>query len=76
MILTEPNNELNCLAFNREGDLLTTAGRDHSIRLYNTTTMQVGHSKKVFHRNFICCESDGISERWKRENERRGRESE
>lgn len=40
-ILTEPNNEINCLAFSLNGDILSTAGRDHAIRLYDTTTMQV-----------------------------------
>lgn len=40
-IITEPNNEINCLSFNREGEILTTGGRDHGIRLYDTTTLQV-----------------------------------
>jgi len=39
----EPDNEINCMDFNQEGDQFATAGSDHSIRIYDTETLKVFH---------------------------------
>ena len=37
----EPENEINCMDFNQEGDQFATAGKDHSVRIYDTETLKV-----------------------------------
>ena len=40
-LFTEPKNEINAVDFSLEGNMYATAGKDFSIRLYNTETNEV-----------------------------------
>ncbi len=41
MYILEPKNEINAVDFSLEGDRFATAGKDFSVRLYDTDTNEV-----------------------------------